>query len=278
MNNKKTGIFIATLRKEKGLTQKDLANKLFVTDRAVSKWERGIGYPDITIITSLSQILGVSPNEILYGEKSNSIDKQEVIKDSVKFYNKLQKISIFKNIIIFTPIILIILLLMLMTFVEFNKGYIPFTNQSIEFDDWPSFSKYSNERIVKKTFKAIQNHDYQSLEELIFPSDIKQTRNFIEEFKYLESQNVKFLSIKKQSGNFGYYGYTGQYIIEVEYNNIKSKFSVGMIKNQNRVDISGGVIYLLPQDLMNNEIWKHILKPFTVDIEEFIDNIQIEKE
>ncbi len=69
MDVKKSGLFIAKLRKEKGMTQKQLAEKLFVTDRAVSKWERGIGYPDITIITKLAKILEVNVNDILNGEK-----------------------------------------------------------------------------------------------------------------------------------------------------------------------------------------------------------------
>lgn len=50
MYSEKTGQFIAGLRKEKNLTQKDLAKKLFVTDKAVSKWEQGLSLPDISIL------------------------------------------------------------------------------------------------------------------------------------------------------------------------------------------------------------------------------------
>ena len=50
MDNNKIGKFIASRRKEKGLTQQELGNNLFVTDKAVSKWERGLSLPDITII------------------------------------------------------------------------------------------------------------------------------------------------------------------------------------------------------------------------------------
>ncbi len=48
MENQKIGNFIKELRKEKNLTQKELADKLFITDRAVSKWERGLSCPDIS--------------------------------------------------------------------------------------------------------------------------------------------------------------------------------------------------------------------------------------
>lgn len=61
------GTFICELRKEKGLTQKQLAEQLSVTDKAISKWERGMGYPDITLLTKLADCLGVSTNELLRG-------------------------------------------------------------------------------------------------------------------------------------------------------------------------------------------------------------------
>ena len=64
--------FIATLRKEKGLTQKELAEQLGVTDKAVSKWERGLSYPDISLLSQLSAILGVTTSELLNGERAAS--------------------------------------------------------------------------------------------------------------------------------------------------------------------------------------------------------------
>ncbi len=69
MNIKKTGQFIQTLRKEQNLTQKQLADKLGCTDKAISRWENGLGLPDVGILLDLSRALGVSVNEILSGEK-----------------------------------------------------------------------------------------------------------------------------------------------------------------------------------------------------------------
>ena len=63
------GKFISEQRKSKGLTQKELAEQLNVTDKAVSKWETGKGYPDIEILEKLSEIFCVSINDILSGEK-----------------------------------------------------------------------------------------------------------------------------------------------------------------------------------------------------------------
>lgn len=69
MNQEKIGRFISELRKEKGLTQAALAQMLNITDRAVSKWERGISMPDSSIMLTLCEILGISVNELLTGER-----------------------------------------------------------------------------------------------------------------------------------------------------------------------------------------------------------------
>ena len=89
MNVKKVGEFIKQKRKEKKLTQKELAEKLSITDRAISKWERGICCPDISILKELSSILEVSVNELLAGEDIEKLEKEktdDVLVDSVKQY------------------------------------------------------------------------------------------------------------------------------------------------------------------------------------------------
>lgn len=65
MTNKSMGEIISTLRKEKGMTQKDLADMLNITDKAVSKWERDIACPDTLTIPKLAEILGVSVEELM---------------------------------------------------------------------------------------------------------------------------------------------------------------------------------------------------------------------
>ena len=71
MNQIKIGRFIAECRRSVGLTQMQLAEKLGITDKAVSKWERGIAMPDTSIMLELCDILGISVNELLSGEKIN---------------------------------------------------------------------------------------------------------------------------------------------------------------------------------------------------------------
>ena len=69
MDQIKVGRFIAECRKEKKLTQAQLAEKLCITDKAISKWERGIAMPDSSIMLDLCNILGINVNELLRGER-----------------------------------------------------------------------------------------------------------------------------------------------------------------------------------------------------------------
>ena len=72
MDNERFGTFIAQLRKERCLTQKELADKLNVTDKAVSKWETGKGFPDVKLLEPLAQALGVSLVELMQGRRQEA--------------------------------------------------------------------------------------------------------------------------------------------------------------------------------------------------------------
>lgn len=69
MDQKKTGQFIAKLRKEKNLTQRQLAEKLSISDKTVSKWECGKGLPEVSLMIPLCEELGINVNELLSGER-----------------------------------------------------------------------------------------------------------------------------------------------------------------------------------------------------------------
>ena len=97
MDNNKIGKYIASRRKEKGLTQQELGDKLFVTDKAVSKWERGLSLPDITILEKLADVLNTDIYSILQIEKKNSVDLEKILNDERK---KIQK-ELNKKIIIY---------------------------------------------------------------------------------------------------------------------------------------------------------------------------------
>ena len=79
MEAEKFGKFIAALRKEKEITQAELAEKLHVTDKAVSRWERGLGYPDIHTLEPLADALGVTLTELMKCEKGTEDQTDEGI-------------------------------------------------------------------------------------------------------------------------------------------------------------------------------------------------------
>lgn len=84
MDAKNVGKTIANLRKISGMTQQTLAQKLDVTDKAVSKWESGQGYPDITIFPKLSALFGVTADYLMFGKKRGIAVVGNIITDVVK--------------------------------------------------------------------------------------------------------------------------------------------------------------------------------------------------
>ena len=111
MNQEKIGKFIKTLRTEKKMTQQELANKIGVTDRAISKWENGRGTPDISLLIPLSNELNITLLELLNGEKTEN--KDNVVINLIK--NKDKKIKIWKYL--FTILINIIMSFMIVIFI-----------------------------------------------------------------------------------------------------------------------------------------------------------------
>ena len=84
MDAMKTGELIARVRKEKGLTQRDLAEELHVSVQAVSKWERGRSCPDIALLEPLAEALNLTVTELLSGQRGE-VPKEEVVRDSLRF-------------------------------------------------------------------------------------------------------------------------------------------------------------------------------------------------
>ena len=85
MEERSTGALIKALRKERGMTQKELAGRLHVTEQAVSRWERDVGCPEIGLLTQLCEILGVSMARLLEGDLAPGIPEVGNMK-RMKFY------------------------------------------------------------------------------------------------------------------------------------------------------------------------------------------------
>ena len=119
MNQEKIGKFISECRKNKKMTQEDLASKLNVTDRAVSHWENGRRLPDYSIVQDLCQELNISINEFFAGKKLDEKDYKNVADENMT--NMVNKLKVENNkfekkmialLIISTLLTMIILLLL----------------------------------------------------------------------------------------------------------------------------------------------------------------------
>ena len=139
MNQEKIGKFIANCRKDKKLTQEQLAEKLNISKNAVSKWERGLNLPDVSIMQELCKILGITLNELFIGENIIEEKYKEVadnnllnalenssftLKEKIDFYKKKWKKEHISKMILclISWLILIVALNQMMIYVE-NNAY-----------------------------------------------------------------------------------------------------------------------------------------------------------
>ena len=99
MNQKKTGEFLKQLRKEKNLTQEQLAEKLFVSGRTVSRWETGSNMPDLSVLVELADYYDIDIREIIDGErKSENMDKEKETLKKVAEYADAEKAKLKKKV------------------------------------------------------------------------------------------------------------------------------------------------------------------------------------
>ena len=155
MNYDKIGSFIQQKRKDKGLTQKQLAEKLGVTDRAISKWERGQGCPDVSILEILSKELGCSILELLKGrEIENEVipvtEADDYVRDSMNISKQITKenvISIINKIIVGAVVFIFVLLL------YFNIVHIIYVNKEYTL----SVNRETYERVTER-METIDNN------------------------------------------------------------------------------------------------------------------------
>lgn len=124
MDQEKIGKFIAKLRKDKNMTQVELANKLEVTDRAISKWENGRGLPDVSLFEPICQELNISINELLKGEKIVESNSEHLFAETMMKYSRYIKRKEKQKIVFLLIIIVIVLFAFIATAtLSFNKTF-----------------------------------------------------------------------------------------------------------------------------------------------------------
>lgn len=101
ISNERFGSFITMLRKEKGLTQMELAEQLFVSDKTVSKWERGLSFPNVALLIPIAHVLDVSVTELLKGKHEDkgkqhvTREMDEVLRQSLHLHKRRWMIALF---------------------------------------------------------------------------------------------------------------------------------------------------------------------------------------
>ena len=122
MDPKKTGIIILEARKKLNMTQKDLADKLYVSDKAVSKWERGLCFPDISVLIPLTEILNISLYDLLRGKKMNKKEVEETLKNTINYSNSELKRKKKKYMTMCSIVIAIVVLISSIALIYINKN------------------------------------------------------------------------------------------------------------------------------------------------------------
>ena len=185
MMNNKIGKFICELRKEKGLTQKELGNRLFVTDKAVSKWERGLSFPDVSILEKLAKELDVEVSEILQGQKGNKEkDIEKMVNQKVDVIKKEIEVKKSQKIKIYFTGIFIILFICLVIFLSVNN-----------------YHKYHPDVInIGENNYKIKNYAVERKGLNVFKEIIQKTKNSTKKY------NISYLKIKvhKRSNTITY--------------------------------------------------------------------------
>lgn len=202
MNYDQIGKFILEKRKEKKLTQKDLANKIGVTDKAISKWERGQGCPDVSILEVLSKELDCSILELLKGrEIKNEVipiaEADDYIKESITFNNISIKTKIKKMLSRVIEILIIFIVLILSYFnvvqiIYIDKEYTYMVDRS----DKKNFIEYSNN--IDDNINTIKNN-----KGIFNDSDYQEILNNIDSY-YNDMNKVRILKNIKAGKDFTY--------------------------------------------------------------------------
>ncbi len=238
MDNQKTGNLIKEIRKEKGLTQKQLADILHITDRAVSKWERGLSAPDISLLEPLAQVLDITVMEIISGEKQS--EKIEDVNTAVKNIIDYSEKEI-KNKTISLKRKMVLWIFSLCTVIGM---LIPVYNGLVSGDgfSWRCVPAYIT---AEKAVKAIKNYDKQGIE-----SNINDSENMHRQLLLLEQQGVRILEADTKLSQTKLEDMFLLIEVEfvVEYEEIKYKFTANGTYRNGKVEFMN----IVTEDIYKN--------------------------
>lgn len=169
MNQEKIGKFILNLRKEKNMTQQELAEKLKVTDRAISNWENGKNMPDLSLFKAICDVFDITINELLSGEKLQKDEYQEKLEENIintVIYEKSKR-KTYKKVLCYTlGIIIFIIVLFGSLFIIDNERMSE--NKPVLFSTWGNKNYWSSyeydirnmEKYIKRYFLINMDKTY----------------------------------------------------------------------------------------------------------------------
>ena len=238
MNQEKIGKFIALCRKNKNLTQEELATRLNVTSKSISRWENGKTMPDYSLLNPLCKELDITINELLSGEKikptNYEIKYNENLNEILKEYYKLKKQKqIIKNILLIVSLTLLVILVRLLLVL----GIVSLSFLTPE-DNITGINNYHKEYYIEKyrgdldsnlmifpndTSKLINSTFSSSLKTNFFDTDgyiILKTKYHKEDF----DNEINRLSNLKMTINETCYSNSKQYTNYIKYDNISYEY------------------------------------------------------
>ena len=244
MDNQKIGLFIKNSRKAKGYTQKELADLLNVTDRAISKWERGVGCPDISLLEDLSKALDVSVLEILKGEK---LEKKEINHQDLIYSMYSQKsitLDKVKSIANFVAIISVFVfsLFMIITISKniyfLNKTY-SMKNEYSHFQQKEYYEHYQEAvQMILQSKGIYEERDYSTI--LSYIKIMNERLEALHSEIYIYQENYSFVELLQ-------FYIDQQNLFSIEINNIDLyhillKYDTNMDKNMIQYSKDGDII------------------------------------
>ena len=267
MNQEKIGKFIASIRKEKKMTQKEVAEKLGVTDRAISKWENGRGLPDLSLIKPLCEVLDISINELLSGEKLNQENYNEKLEENMLVTIDYTDKKINKTRKSLVVVICVIILLFLSTLTLYTIDMIRMKqNAPVLFSTWGYEYAPALNIPVEEINNTIKNY-------LVEKGDSKE--KYHDGLKTFVSMRVYLLQEEKKDEKYNVYAW----VLEESYykedgkvlqdsgSSIPHKFTVEKIDD--RYEVVG---YEIPRD--GNYYLQDMKKIFPYSVREDMDFVQ----
>ena len=220
MNQEKIGKFILKLRKEKNMTQQELADKIGVTDRAISKWENGRGMPDLSLMKPLCEELGITINELISGEKLDKKEykekSEENIINTISYSdNKIKKTkTLFKAIV--SILIIIFVSLAFMFIIDVRRMN---ENKPVVFSTWGFLYTPAIDLNDDEIYLSVRNY-------LVEKGDSEEKHNDLA--KTFVSMRVYLLEEEKRDSLYYVYAWVveGKYYLENDILKQDSGYSI----------------------------------------------------